>query len=121
MKIVDRVQFNKENNDPYVATFEIKDHIVNVFLDDYGQQYYLEYLDDDGEVTETGCGAYCFDYIDQIAYIFDPKGWTISVEGKEAWNQRMAMRASRGLESIDYDDYDTYDFDSLYKQAEKVE
>ena len=48
----------------YVKTIVVYGKMVDVGLDDYGQQYFIEFLNDDGEITEVGCGAYNSNYED---------------------------------------------------------
>ena len=43
--------------------------MINVGLDDYGQQYFLEYVED-GVLKEAGCGAYNEHYMEEIEYLF---------------------------------------------------
>ena len=45
-------------------------HMYNVGLDDYGQQYFIEYMDEKGNLTEEGCGAYNTNYISKIEFLF---------------------------------------------------
>ena len=54
----------------YVKTVIYNGHMVNVGLDDAGQCYFLEYLDDDGKLAEISCGAYNHDYQYFIEYLF---------------------------------------------------
>ena len=42
----------------YIKTITYNGHEVKVGLDDAGQQFVLEYLDDNGELVEFCCGAY---------------------------------------------------------------
>lgn len=46
----------------YVRTMVIYGKMVNVGMDDYGQQYFIEFVNDKGELEELGCGAYNIDY-----------------------------------------------------------
>lgn len=57
----------------YVTTVVYNGHLINVGIDDYGQQYFLEYLKD-GKLEEVGCGAYNSEYMQEIEYLFgEPK------------------------------------------------
>ena len=56
----------------YVKTIVYNGHMVNVGLDDAGQQYFLEYTDDQGELTYMGCGAYTTDIWGAFIYLFGP-------------------------------------------------
>lgn len=45
--------------------------MVNVGMDDYGQQFFLEYFDEDThKLIEVGCGAYNTDYHYEIERLF---------------------------------------------------
>jgi hypothetical protein len=52
----------------YVTTILYRDHEIDVFMDDYGQQYYFNL---DGR--DIGCGTYNFDYEDCVRYYVDEK------------------------------------------------
>ena len=58
-------------NEPYIIatskpdeyfTFEgsiiYKGHLINLFLDDYGQSWHIQY-EKDGELVDESCGTYC--------------------------------------------------------------
>lgn len=66
-----------ENKDiyEYVETLLFGDRVVNVFLDDYGQCYCLQYYEkESGEMVTTSCGSYETDYIGYAEMLFeDPK------------------------------------------------
>ena len=62
------------NKEEYFKTIYIKDTKVDIGVDDYGQQYFLEF-EKDGEIQTIGCGAYQFDFIEQAVYYIDPEGW----------------------------------------------
>jgi len=112
-------RLNKENKDPYVNSLIVRGHQCDVYMDDYGQCYYFEYLDENNELQSVGCGTYNFNYLEEVVGYFDIKGLTISLEGEDIWIQRMLLRKDRGLKSIDYDDYGVYDFKALYAEFEK--
>jgi hypothetical protein len=44
--------------------------MVNIGEDDYGQQYFLEYVNKEGKLVEVGCGAYNTDYHYVIERLF---------------------------------------------------
>ena len=54
----------------YVETLVINSHIVPVGIDDYGQCYYFEYLDKNGQLQEMSCGTYNFNYKREIESFF---------------------------------------------------
>lgn len=67
----------------YVKTIVIYGKMLNVGLDDYGQQYFLEYVDDNGELQEIGCGAYNSDIEDVAKTIVDRRRYMIEEYGEE--------------------------------------
>ena len=57
-------------SDEFVKSGVYNGHMYNVGLDDYGQQYFIEYMDIHGQLIEEGCGAYNFDYNTHLEYLF---------------------------------------------------
>ena len=53
----------------YVKTIVYNDHLINIGLDDYGQTYFIEYLED-GQLKEECVGAYIIGYEDYIEWRF---------------------------------------------------
>ena len=53
----------------YIKTIVYNGHMVNIGLDDAGQQFVLEY-EKNGKLVEVGCGAYNPDYLYEIEAIF---------------------------------------------------
>lgn len=54
----------------YVKTIVLDGKMINVGLDDYGQCYFFEFVDKNGELKEMSCGTYCFDYMQEIKDYF---------------------------------------------------
>lgn len=67
----------------YVKTIVIYGKMINVGMDDYGQQFFLEYVDDNGELQEVGCGAYNSDIEDVAKAIIDRRRYMIEEYGEE--------------------------------------
>lgn len=67
----------------YVKTIVVYGKMLNVGIDDYGQQYFLEYVDDNGELQEIGCGAYNSDIEDVAKTIIDRRRYMIEEYGEE--------------------------------------
>lgn len=67
----------------YIKTIVIYGKMINVGIDDYGQQYFLEYVDDNGELQEIGCGAYNSDIEDVAKTIVDRRRYMIEEYGEE--------------------------------------
>ena len=53
----------------YIKTIIYNDHMINIGLDDYGQTYFIEYLED-GQLKEECVGSYIADYEDYIEWRF---------------------------------------------------
>ena len=47
-----------EKQFPHVATVEIEGKKYEVYDNDYGQCYFFQYEDEDGELREESCGTY---------------------------------------------------------------
>lgn len=57
----------------FVKTVTYGGQVINVGLDDYGQSYFLEWIDEDGKAHIIGCGTYTTDYMYVIESLFgDP-------------------------------------------------
>ena len=54
----------------YVKTIVYNGHMINIGIDDYGKEYFLEYVDDKGQLTTDCCGACNTDYQQRIEYLF---------------------------------------------------
>lgn len=57
----------------YVKTVVLGGKMINIGLDDYGQCYFFEFVDQNGELKEMSCGTYCFDYMQEIKDYFGVK------------------------------------------------
>lgn len=55
----------------YIKTIKVNDYTVDIGLDDYGQCYYFEYVDKNGELREVSCGSYNFNYEQEIKDYFN--------------------------------------------------
>ena len=53
----------------YIKTIVYNDHMINIGLDDAGQTYFIEYLEDD-QLKEECVGSYIADYEDYIEWRF---------------------------------------------------
>lgn len=67
----------------YVKTIVVYGKMVNVGMDDTGQQYFIEYLDDNGELQIIGCGAYNSDYEGFAKMAIDRRRFMIELLGEE--------------------------------------
>lgn len=54
----------------YIETLIIKDIEIDVGIDDYGQCYFFEYIDGNGNKRKIGCGSYNPNYKEEIAGYF---------------------------------------------------
>lgn len=129
--------------DEYVGSIVVKNKLINIGMDDYGQQYFFEFVNDKGEKEEVGCGAYNEYYIDEILSYFDNKGYYISKYGKKAWDDETETLTqvyldrskkykddpehlkmikewyTSNIERRKTESYSLYDIEALYKQIEE--
>ena len=66
-------------SEEYIKTINVNGIEIKLGLDDYGQQYFIEWEDSEGK-HETGLGAYNTNYMLYILYTFDPEYKRISKE-----------------------------------------
>ena len=81
--------------DEYVKTIVVYGKMVNVGMDDYGQQYFIELVNEDGELIEVGCGAYNFDIEDVAKSIIDYERHSREVWGDEEWEEMQKAKEER--------------------------
>ena len=67
----------------YVKTIVVYGKMVNVGMDDYGQQYFIEYVNNNGELVETCCGAYNHNYEEVAKWCIDAHKAQIDFYGEE--------------------------------------
>ena len=79
----------------YIKTIVVYGKMVNVGMNDYGQQYYIEYLNDNGEIVEVGCGAYNFEVEDIAKSIIDYDRYGREFWGDEEWEQIQKEKEER--------------------------
>ena len=69
----------------YVKTIVVYGKMVNIGMDDCGQQYFIEFVNDKGELEELGCGTYNFDYEDVAKTAIDYERYSREFWGDEEW------------------------------------
>ena len=79
----------------YVKTIVVYGKMVNVGMDDCGQQYFIEYVNDSGELVEIGCGAYNHDYGDVAKSVIDYERRSREIWGDEFWEQMKKEKEER--------------------------
>lgn len=79
----------------YVKTIVVYGKMVNVGMDDYGQQYFLEYINENGHLIEIGCGAYNDDYEDVAKTMIDYDRYSREIYGDELWEQMQKEKEER--------------------------
>lgn len=79
----------------YVKTIVVYGKMVNVGMDDYGQQYFIEFVNDKGELEELSCGTYNFDYEDVAKTAIDYDRYGIEFWGKEKWKKIKKRKEER--------------------------
>lgn len=59
---MDEIKFFEDSipNDIFVfiGSTIYKGHLINIFMDDYGQCWHIQY-EKDGELVDESCGTYC--------------------------------------------------------------
>ena len=58
------------NRNEYVETLVLNGKMINIGQDDAGQCYFVEWVDDDGELMQESCGTYNFHYKKYAEYKF---------------------------------------------------
>lgn len=56
------------NEEEFVKDLEVCGVKIKLGIDDCGQQYFFEYIDENGETKEVSLGSYNFGYMDDIEY-----------------------------------------------------
>jgi predicted SAM-dependent methyltransferase len=79
----------------YVKTIVVYGKMVNVGMDDYGQQYFLEYINENGQLIEVGCGAYNYDFEDVAKTMIDYDRYSREIYGDELWEQMKKEKEER--------------------------
>ena len=54
-----------------VSIIKVKGKEVKLCIDDYGQCYFANYIDDDGKEQEIFFGTYCTEIMDELFYFID--------------------------------------------------
>lgn len=60
-----------DSND-YVKTLTVNGKEIKLGKDDYGQCYFIEWEEPNGEVMDAGLGTYNMYYMEDIYHMFDP-------------------------------------------------
>lgn len=53
-------------SEEYVTTVVFNGKMINIGLDDFGQCYFIEFLDDNGQLVQEACYNFCSSYLDYI-------------------------------------------------------
>lgn len=67
---MEEIKIHKDSED-FIKTLNVCGTEVGLFNDDYGQCYYIEWVED-GELREMGLGTYNFFYMESIYSLLDP-------------------------------------------------
>jgi len=57
----------------YIKTIIVCKKEIKLGMDDYGQCFYIEWVDDNGKIQEESIGTYNTHYMEYIYHKFDPK------------------------------------------------
>lgn len=66
MEIIEKSK--PENYFSFEGSTIYKGHLINLYMDDYGQCWVIQFMED-GELKEEGCGTYC-DWRDYVEWRF---------------------------------------------------
>ena len=83
-------------NEEYLKTLIVYGKMVNVGVDDNGQQYFIEFVNSKGELEEIGCGTYNHDYEDIAKMAIDYERYYREIRGDDEW-QRMQQEKEERL------------------------
>lgn len=79
----------------YVNTIVVYGKMVNIGIDDYGQQYILEYVNDEGKIVLVECGAYNINYEDVAKSYIDYERYSQELWEYETWKQMNEEKEKR--------------------------
>lgn len=74
----------------YIKTLNVAGKEVKLGLNDYGQCYFIEWVDEDGKEQSMGLGTYNSHYLEDIYYLFDPE--YKALKKKELWGDYMTPK-----------------------------
>ena len=55
----------------YIKTLIVNNKEIKLGIDDYGQCYFIEFINDNGDIEELSLGTYNCDYMEEIYGLFD--------------------------------------------------
>lgn len=55
----------------YIKTLIVNNKKIKLGIDDYGQCYFIEFINDNGKIEELSLGTYNCDYMEEIYGLFD--------------------------------------------------
>ena len=79
----------------YVKTIVVYGKMVNIGMDDAGQQYFIEYVNANEELVEMGCESYNFDYEGVAKHVIDPDRYSREIWGDEEWEKIQKEKEER--------------------------
>ena len=79
----------------YVKTIVVYGKMVNVGMDDAGQQYFIEFVNANRELVEIGCGSYNFDYEGVAKHVIDQDRYSREIWGDKAWEKIQKEKEER--------------------------
>lgn len=109
------------NKDEYIKTIVYNGRMINIGIDDYGQTYFLEYLED-GELKEECIGAYVTDYENYIEWRFGkpeincPIYATVITSNTECCTNQNKILCSKCRKS-----YNNIEYEELQKRKEEFQ
>lgn len=79
----------------YVKTIVVYGKMVNVGIDDYGQCYFIEFVNDKGELQEVSCGTYNYEIEETAKAVIDHRRLCMEIYGEEEYLQMEKEREER--------------------------
>jgi hypothetical protein len=88
----------------YVTTIVVYGKMVNIGMDDCGQQYFIEYVNDSGDLVEVGCGVYNHNYEEVAKWCIDTRKAQIDFYGEEGYLEIERLKTER-MKKYETEDY----------------
>lgn len=102
--------------DEYIETIVVGKQMIPIGIDDAGQCYFYEYINENGELAEMSLGSYNMNYKEDVEYVFgEPaRDCTLYPEDAFAPLENCSCRGKYGYcAKCKYSDVERYSFNSL--------
>ena len=58
----------------YIGTIELNNTKIDIGIDDYGQQYFFEFINENGEKESLGGSTKKLNFLEEVIFTIDRKG-----------------------------------------------